>query len=45
MGSLEVGKLADVIVLDKNILEIDPHDIHQPKVTMTMINGQVRHDG
>ncbi|WP_006240922.1 amidohydrolase [Mycolicibacterium tusciae] len=45
VGSLEVGKLADLIVLDKNILEIDPHDIHQAKVTMTMMNGQVRHEG
>ena len=44
VGSLEVGKLADLIVLDKNILEIDPHDIHQAKVTMTMMNGQVRHE-
>ncbi len=43
VGSLEVGKLADMIVLDKNILEIDPHDIHQAKVTMTMMNGQIRH--
>ncbi len=43
VGSLEVGKLADMIVLDRNILEIDPHDIHQAKVTMTMMNGQIRH--
>ena len=44
VGSLEVGKLADMIVLDKNILEIDPHDIHQAQVTMTMMNGQIRHE-
>ncbi|WP_404824993.1 amidohydrolase [Mycolicibacterium gadium] len=43
VGSLEVGKLADMIVLDKNILEVDPHDIHRARVTMTMMNGQVRH--
>lgn len=43
VGSLEVGKLADMIVLDKNILEVDPHDIHRAQVTMTMMNGQVRH--
>ncbi|MCV7423728.1 amidohydrolase [Mycobacterium yunnanensis] len=44
VGSLEVGKLADLIVLDANILEGDPHDIHQAKVTMTMMNGQIRHE-
>ncbi|TPG32539.1 amidohydrolase [Mycolicibacterium hodleri] len=41
VGSLEVGKLADMIVLDKNVLQIDPHDIHQTKVTMTMMNGKI----
>lgn len=44
VGSLEVGKLADLIVLDQNILEIDPHDIHRTNVTMTMMNGRVRHE-
>lgn len=44
VGSLEVGKLADLIVLDENIMEIDPHDIHQAKVTMTMMNGQIRQE-
>jgi predicted amidohydrolase YtcJ len=43
VGSVEVGKLADLIVLDKNILDIDPHDIHSATVTMTMMNGQIRH--
>lgn len=41
---LEEGKLADLIVLERNILEIDPHDIHAAKVTMTMMNGQIRHE-
>jgi predicted amidohydrolase YtcJ len=44
VGSLEVGKLADMIVLDQNILETDPHHIHQANVTMTMMNGQIRHE-
>ncbi|WP_024442838.1 amidohydrolase [Mycobacterium sp. UM_WGJ] len=43
VGSVEVGKLADLIVLDKNILEIDPHEIHTAEVTLTMMNGQIRH--
>ena len=44
MGSVEVGKLADLIVLDRNIFEIDPHEIHAATITMTMMNGQVRHE-
>lgn len=44
VGSVEVGKLADLIVLDRNILEGDPHDIHKATVTMTMMNGQIRHE-
>ena len=41
VGSLETGKLADLIVLDRNILDGDPHDIHLATVTMTMMNGQI----
>jgi predicted amidohydrolase YtcJ len=44
VGSVEIGKFADLIVLDKNILEIDPHEIHTAKVTLTMANGQVRYE-
>ncbi len=44
VGSVEVGKRADLIVLDRNIFTIDPHDIHSTTVTMTMMNGQIRHE-
>ncbi|MXN63865.1 amidohydrolase family protein [Stappia sp. GBMRC 2046] len=43
IGSLEVGKLADLIVLDQNLFEIDPHDIYKTKVELTMMDGTVRH--
>ncbi len=43
VGSIEVGKLADLIVLDANIFDIDPHDIHRTAVTITMMNGRVTH--
>lgn len=44
VGSLEAGKRADLIVLDRNIMEIDPHDIHRAVVTMTMMDGKVRQE-
>ncbi|MBO0680493.1 amidohydrolase [Mycolicibacterium sp. S2-37] len=44
VGSLEVGKLADMIVLDRDIFEIDPHDIHAANISLTMMNGQIRHE-
>jgi predicted amidohydrolase YtcJ len=40
-GSLEPGKLADMIVLSDDILAIDPMDIYNLKVDITMIDGQV----
>ncbi|MEH3140186.1 MAG: amidohydrolase [Mycobacterium kyogaense] len=43
VGSVETGKLADLIVLDRNIFEIDPHDIHAATVTTTMMNGTIVH--
>ncbi len=42
-GSIEVGKLADLIVLSGDILKIDPMDIHTLKVDMTMIDGVVEY--
>ncbi len=43
IGSLEVGKLADLIILDQNLFEIDPHDIYKAEVLLTMMDGVVRH--
>jgi len=38
-GSLEVGKLADMTVLDKNILDMDPALITEARVVSTIKNG------
>ncbi|CAN0622305.1 putative amidohydrolase 3 [Burkholderia multivorans] len=43
IGSIEVGKLADLVVLDKNLFEIPSHEIHKAKVVMTVMNGKIRH--
>ncbi len=39
IGSIELGKRADLVVLDQNIFEVDPHSIHKTKVLMTMLDG------
>jgi len=40
-GSIEVGKLADFCVIDKDILEIDPHQIGDISVVMTIVGGKI----
>ena len=44
VGSIEAGKLADLVVLEKNLFEVAPPDIHKTKVLMTVMNGKVRHE-
>lgn len=39
-GSLEPGKLADFVILDLNLLEIDPVKIGEVKVLMTFVGGE-----
>lgn len=40
-GSIEPGKLADLIVLDRDILTIDPVKIKDVKVDMTILDGKI----
>ncbi len=40
---MERGKLADLIVLSDDILKVDPMEIHQLQVDMTMIDGVVEY--
>ncbi len=44
IGSLEVGKMADMVVLDQNLFDIDPHEIDKTKVLFTIMNGKVTYD-
>jgi predicted amidohydrolase YtcJ len=41
LGSLEVGKLADMVLLDKNVMTIDPPDILSTSVIATVIGGEI----
>ena len=42
-GSIEVGKYADLVVLDKNIFDIPASQISSAKVVTTMLQGEVIH--
>ncbi len=40
-GSLEVGKFADLIVLDRNVMQIPAEEIAKVKVLQTVVGGKV----
>jgi predicted amidohydrolase YtcJ len=40
-GSIEVGKLADLVVLSEDIFRIEPAGIDKVKVVMTVFDGRV----
>ena len=40
LGTLETGKLADIAVLDRNLLACDPEDIQKTKVLATFMGGR-----
>ena len=39
-GSIEVGKIADMVVLDTNLFDIDPKNISDVKVLLTLFGGK-----
>jgi predicted amidohydrolase YtcJ len=43
-GSIEPGKLADLVILSEDILAIDPMDIYKVKVDMTMLDGEILYE-
>ncbi len=44
IGSLEVGKRADLVVLAENLYDIDPNDISEVEVLYTIMDGKVTWD-
>jgi len=40
-GTIEVGKLADFAVLSENLITIDPDQLKDVEVLMTIVNGKV----
>lgn len=43
-GSLEVGKCADFIILEKNLFDLPASEIHKVRVLQTLIDGKVVFD-
>jgi predicted amidohydrolase YtcJ len=44
LGSIEKGKAADMVVLNRNLLEIDPSSIIDTKVVYTIFGGKIVHE-
>ncbi len=44
IGSLEVGKKADLVVLSQNLYDIDPNDISEVDVLYTIMDGNITWD-
>ena len=44
LGTLEAGKLADVIVLDRNLFDIPEDEIKDAEVVFTMMDGNVTYE-
>jgi predicted amidohydrolase YtcJ len=41
LGTIEVGKLADMVVLDRDILRAEEREIEKARVMLTMVGGKV----
>ena len=44
LGSVEVGKFADIVVYDRNLFEIEPDEISDAIVDLTIFDGRVVYD-
>ena len=45
VGSIEEGKLADIIILEENPFDMDVYRIHSIKVNTTIFDGEIVYEG
>jgi hypothetical protein len=45
LGTLEAGKLADLVVLDRDLFAVPAEEIRDIRVVMTMVGGRITFDG
>jgi predicted amidohydrolase YtcJ len=43
LGIIEVGKWADLVVLNRNLFEVDRYDIHQVRPVAVWLDGELVH--
>ncbi|WP_084545549.1 amidohydrolase [Cupriavidus malaysiensis] len=43
LGSIKAGKLADLIVLERNLFEVSTQEVSKVKIQLTMMNGGITH--
>jgi hypothetical protein len=43
-GTLEVGKLADIVVLGDDVLTVDPNRLKDARIEMTIVGGKVLYE-
>jgi predicted amidohydrolase YtcJ len=43
IGSIEIGKVADLVVLDDNLFEMNRYEIHKIKPSAVMMEGELIH--
>ncbi|GAH49918.1 unnamed protein product, partial [marine sediment metagenome] len=41
-GTLSVGKLADIVILNKNLDEIQLEEFHDVKIAYTIVGGEIK---
>ena len=44
LGSIERGKLADLIVLDKDYMEVSDDELKKIKPVLTVVDGKIIHN-
>lgn len=44
-GSIEAGKRADIVVLDRNLFDIPASEINEARVVLTLLDGEVVYSG
>lgn len=42
-GSIEIGKAADLVVVERNLFKVSPYDIAAQKVLLTLVDGKPVH--
>ncbi len=45
VGTIEAGKLADIVVLDRDLRKVSPQDVLHAQIEQTMVGGKVVYEG